>query len=86
MHKMNFESRMADKIDRERARNSVELSPSMALAHEKAKNEIFTNSDYFIHEADLFLSMVRKLSMQTSRLRMVSRMSSRRVILQKKRN
>ena len=43
---------MADKIDRERARNSVELSPSMALAHEKAKNEIFTNPDYYINEVD----------------------------------
>lgn len=49
---MNFESWVVDKIDRERAQNSLELSPSMALAHEKAKNEIFTNSDYFIDETD----------------------------------
>ncbi len=49
---MSFENRIIANLDREKVRNTIELTPAMARAHEKAKNEIFVNSDYFINETD----------------------------------
>ncbi len=48
---MNIEDRMVRKIDQDRSRNRLELSPTMALAYEKA-NGVLSNPDYAIREAD----------------------------------